>query len=93
MEIALETWHRYSLPGTDLDGRRELARTTEAVEGVGVKTDPSSSLGNRDQIVSEHRFTHVSSLNRSCRSSYADRRASRSSSAIDSANQASPGVV
>jgi integrase len=30
--------------------------------GCLVKTDPSSSLGNRDQIVGQYRFTHGSSL-------------------------------
>jgi hypothetical protein len=65
MEIPVKTRNRHSPPSADLDSRRELTGTTKTVKGVGVKTDPSSSLGDRDQIVGDRRFTHVSSLNNS----------------------------
>jgi hypothetical protein len=42
--------HRDSPPSSDLNGRTELSRATQAVESVGVQTDAPGGFRNRNEI-------------------------------------------
>jgi hypothetical protein len=50
VEIAFQTRHRNPPTSSDMDGRAELSRATQAVEGVRVETDAPGSFWNRNEI-------------------------------------------
>lgn len=50
VEIPLQARHRDPPPSSDMDGRAELSRATQAVEGVRAETDTPGSCWNRNEI-------------------------------------------
>jgi hypothetical protein len=55
MKVPLKAGHRNPPSCPDLDCRRKLAGAAEAIERVGMYSDPPCCIGHRDQIGSGHR--------------------------------------